>query len=74
MRGSKGGAPRNWEQVTAAAMGELVKLVCGDDILYPDCLRLQVEAMSNKFARQEYYQLLRARDLLAECNTTVVLQ
>ena len=39
-------------------------------------LRWQVdEAMSNKtFARQEYYQLLRARDLLAECNTTVVLQ
>ena len=38
-------------------------------------LRLQVEAMSNKTAaRQEYYQLLRVRDLLAECNTTVVLQ
>ena len=38
-------------------------------------LRLQVEAMSNKtVARQEYYELLRARDLLAECNTTVVLQ
>ena len=38
-------------------------------------LRLQVEAMSNKtFARQEYHQLLRARDLLAECNTAVVLQ
>ena len=40
-----GGAPRNWEQVTTAARGELVKLVCGDDIIYPDCLRLQVEAM-----------------------------
>jgi glycosyltransferase involved in cell wall biosynthesis len=40
-----GGAPRNWEKVTAAARGELVKLVCGDDIIYPDCLRLQVEAM-----------------------------
>jgi glycosyltransferase involved in cell wall biosynthesis len=40
-----GGAPRNWELVTAAAQGELVKLVCGDDIVYPDCLRLQVEAM-----------------------------
>jgi len=38
-------------------------------------LRLQVEAMSNKtFARQGYYQLLRARDLLAECNTTAELQ
>ena len=40
-----GGAPRNWERVTTEARGELVKLVCGDDIIYPDCLRLQVEAM-----------------------------
>ena len=40
-----GGAPRNWDRVTAAARGELVKLVCGDDLIYPDCLRRQVEAM-----------------------------
>jgi len=40
-----GGAPRNWERVTAAARGELVKLVCGDDIIYPDCLQLQVQAL-----------------------------
>ena len=39
-------------------------------------LRWQVdEAMSNKpVDRQEYYRLTRARELLAECNTTVVLQ
>ena len=40
-----GGAPRNWKRVAAAARGELVKLVCGDDIVYPHCLRVQVEAM-----------------------------
>jgi len=40
-----GGAPRNWARVTAAAQGELLKLVCGDDIIYPDCLRHQVDAM-----------------------------
>ncbi len=40
-----GGAPRNWERVTAAARGALVKLVCGDDVIYPDSLRVQVEAM-----------------------------
>jgi glycosyltransferase involved in cell wall biosynthesis len=40
-----GGAPANWRRVTAAARGELLKLVCGDDVIYPDCLRLQVEAM-----------------------------
>ncbi|MHB1472277.1 MAG: glycosyltransferase family 2 protein [Dermatophilaceae bacterium] len=42
---SGGGAPRNWERVTTAARGELLKLVCGDDIIYPDCLRDQVAAM-----------------------------
>ena len=40
-----GGAPRNWERVTAVARGELLKLVCGDDIIYPNCLRDQVGAM-----------------------------
>jgi len=40
-----GGALQNWEQVTTEARGDLVKLVCGDDVIYPDCLRLQVEAM-----------------------------
>ena len=40
-----GGAPRNWQRVTAEARGELVKLVCGDDVIYPDCLRDQVAAM-----------------------------
>ena len=39
-------------------------------------LRWQVdEARSNKpVDLQQYYRLTRARDLLAECNTTVVLQ
>jgi hypothetical protein len=39
-------------------------------------LRWQVgEATSNKpVDRQEYYRLTRARELLAGCNTTVVLQ
>ena len=38
-------------------------------------LRWQVDAaMSNKLVDwQEYYRLTRARDLLAECNTTAVL-
>jgi glycosyltransferase involved in cell wall biosynthesis len=40
-----GGALQNWAQVTTEARGDLVKLVCGDDVIYPDCLRLQVEAM-----------------------------
>jgi glycosyltransferase involved in cell wall biosynthesis len=39
-----GGAGRNWNRVTEAAVGELVKLVCGDDVLYPDALAVQVAA------------------------------
>lgn len=42
---SGGGAPANWRAVTAAATGELVKLVCGDDVISPDCLEVQVAAM-----------------------------
>ncbi len=40
-----GGAPANWAAVTDAARGEFVKLVCGDDLLYPTCLQEQVQAM-----------------------------
>ncbi|TAJ49547.1 MAG: glycosyltransferase family 2 protein [Herbiconiux sp.] len=40
-----GGAPRNWNRVTEAAQGEYIKLVCGDDLVYPDNLRLQLQAI-----------------------------
>ncbi|HRW18339.1 MAG TPA: glycosyltransferase [Dermatophilaceae bacterium] len=39
-----GGAPANWTAVTERATGELVKLVCGDDLVYPSCLQEQVAA------------------------------
>ncbi len=39
-----GGAERNWNRVTDEARGELVKLVCGDDVLYPESLAAQVAA------------------------------
>ena len=41
-----GGAQRNWNAVSKAATGELVKLVCGDDVLYRDILRRQVQAFN----------------------------
>lgn len=41
---SGGGAERNWNRVTAEATGELVKLVCGDDLVYPGMLAAQVAA------------------------------
>ena len=39
-----GGAERNWNRVSQEATGELVKLVCGDDLLAPDALEKQVAA------------------------------
>jgi glycosyltransferase involved in cell wall biosynthesis len=39
-----GGAERNWNRVTEEARGELVKLVCGDDVIYPEALTAQVAA------------------------------
>lgn len=42
---SGGGAPANFQAVTDMATGELIKLVCGDDLLYPDNLVKQVAAM-----------------------------
>jgi hypothetical protein len=46
------------------------------DIIDLVILRWQADAaMSNKpVDRQEFYRLARARDLLSECNTAVVLQ
>ena len=39
-----GGAERNWNAATARARGEYVKLVCGDDLIRPTCVRRQLEA------------------------------
>lgn len=41
---SGGGAPANWAAVTEQARGELIKLVCGDDLLYPTILDEQIRA------------------------------
>jgi glycosyltransferase involved in cell wall biosynthesis len=35
----------NWARGLAAATGELVKIVCQDDMLEPDCLAIQVELL-----------------------------
>ena len=53
---------------------DLIKLAL--DTIDLVILRWQVdEAMSNKpVDGQDYYQLTRARELLAECNTPVALQ
>ena len=42
-----GGAARNWRRVTAEASGEYIKLVCGDDIIYPQCIDTQLNSFSD---------------------------
>lgn len=45
-----GGAPRNWNRVTAAATGEYLKLVCGDDVLRPGALARQARLLAESGA------------------------
>ena len=37
----------NWDNATRAATGRYLKLVCGDDLLAPECLERQVAAMQS---------------------------
>lgn len=37
------GVEHNWNKAIAEAQGEFIKLLCHDDILYPSCLRRQLE-------------------------------
>ena len=43
---SKVGAEANWNNAVANASASLVKLVCQDDLLYSQCLEVEVETMS----------------------------
>lgn len=42
-----GGALANWNRVSMAAKGAYLKLVCGDDIIDPSALSLQVRALQD---------------------------
>ncbi|NTW42532.1 MAG: glycosyltransferase family 2 protein [Cellulomonadaceae bacterium] len=57
-----GGARRNWDRVSQAARGELVKVVCGDDLIYPRMLERQVAALDA--AGPETVIVASARDLI----------
>ena len=64
-----GGAPANWTAVTEQASGELIKLVCGDDLLYPDSVAAQVEAFDS---HPEAVLVASQRDILDEGGKTLV--
>lgn len=46
--GSRIGAAGNWNRAAQEARGYYVKLLCGDDVLYPDCLERQVDVLATR--------------------------
>jgi glycosyltransferase involved in cell wall biosynthesis len=64
-----GGAPANWTAVTEQAGGELIKLVCGDDLLYPDSVAAQVEAFDQ---HPEAVLVASQRNILDEAGSLLV--
>ncbi len=57
------GLAGNWNKALAHASGKYVKVMGADDLLYPDCLDLQAEALENP---------ANAAAVLAVCNTDVI--
>ncbi len=64
-----GGAPANWNAVTDLATGEFVKLVCGDDVLYPNSLATQVTALT---AHQSAVLAASTRDIIDAAGSPVL--
>lgn len=42
------GMSGNWNRCVSLCKGEFIKLLCADDILFPDCIEKEVEAMTSK--------------------------
>jgi glycosyltransferase involved in cell wall biosynthesis len=57
-----GGAQRNWNAVSQAASGELLKLVCGDDVIYPTMLERQVAELDAQ--AEQVVLVASSRDLI----------
>ncbi len=64
-----GGAPANWNRVTQEARGDYVKLVCGDDLLRPDCVAAQVEAA---LAHPDCAMIAARRDIVDDAGAVVM--
>ncbi|MCW2847972.1 MAG: glycosyltransferase family 2 protein [Marmoricola sp.] len=69
-----GGAERNWNRVTSEARGELVKLVCGDDLLAPGSLAAQVATFDSHRDAQDggVAMVASARDIVDAAGRPVV--
>jgi glycosyltransferase involved in cell wall biosynthesis len=57
------GMGQNWNKAVSIVRGKYVKLLCGDDLLSPQCLARQVTALES---------VANTRAVLAICNRTVI--
>ena len=64
------GPAANWSAVVARARGPYVKLLCGDDVLYPLCLEEQVHAM--ELGGPKVAIVASKRDIIDENGRTLV--
>lgn len=39
--------PQNWQETVSAAQGKLIKIVCADDLIAPDCLATQAAVLED---------------------------
>jgi glycosyltransferase involved in cell wall biosynthesis len=53
----------NWNKALSCATGAYIKLLCADDLVYPDCLRRQVEVLEDPS---------HSGVVLAVCNTDLI--
>ena len=53
----------NWNKALSCARGIYIKLLCADDLIYPDCLRRQLEALEDPS---------HSGAVLAVCNTDLI--
>ncbi|HEX8978940.1 MAG TPA: glycosyltransferase family 2 protein [Parasulfuritortus sp.] len=57
------GLEGNWNKVLSLAKGRYVKLLPGDDTIYPDCLQKQVEVLENE-SNRDVVLVYCARDII----------
>ncbi len=64
-----GGAPANWDAASRRARGRFLKLVCGDDLIYPSCLSEQVGVLE---ADPELVLVASQRDIVDDADRPIV--
>jgi glycosyltransferase involved in cell wall biosynthesis len=61
----------NWKKALSYAEGKYVKLLCGDDLLHPECLARQVAVLENP-ANSSVALAVCNRKVIDDCNKVVV--